>query len=185
MNSDNECEPCAESGFTWATLGAMAAMIGGMLVFFGIISLIWGSFPLKHVVRCAAQPLRILITYSQVTSQLGDVLNFQYPGLFGDVIEMMRPIMVRFILKVMGFVLTMMDSMLKMMGFILNYMWQDVWGLLFRALGPSECFGVQGFTSRWLLRVVALPLIMCVFVLVIFTIQYFKHTATLAKTTAN
>ena len=73
MNGDKECETCEESGFTWGTLGAMAAMIGGVLVLFGAISMIWGNFPLKHAFRCAAQPTRILITYSQVTSQLGDV----------------------------------------------------------------------------------------------------------------
>ena len=33
----------------------------------------------------------------------------------------------------------------------------DVWELFFRALGPSECFGIKGFTSKWLLRVVGLP----------------------------
>ena len=33
----------------------------------------------------------------------------------------------------------------------------DLWGLLFRALGPSECFGLKGFTARWLLRVLGLP----------------------------
>lgn len=33
-------------------------------------------------------------------------------------------------------------------------------GLLFRALGPSECFGVKGFTAKWLLRVVGLPVIL-------------------------
>ena len=36
----------------------------------------------------------------------------------------------------------------------------DLWGLLFRALGPSECFGLKGFTSRWLLRIVGLPVMM-------------------------
>lgn len=56
----------------------------------------------------------------------GDVLDFQYPGIFGDVIKALRPIM-------------------------------DLWGLLFRALGPSECFGLKGFTARWLLRIVGLP----------------------------
>ena len=111
---------------------------------------LWGKFPLQHVVRCAAQPLRILITYSQVTSQLGDVLDFKYPGLFGDVIEALRPIM-------------------------------DVWGLLFRALGPSECFGLQGFAARWLLRVIALPLIMGAFVLVVFAFHYCRRGVTYAK----
>ena len=31
--------------------------------------------------------------------------------------------------------------------------------MLFRALGPSECFGFKGFTSKWLLRVIGLPAI--------------------------
>jgi hypothetical protein len=156
MNSNTqECEACDESGsgFTWATLGAMAAMIGGAMVVLGIIGFMWGKFPLKHVMRCAAQPLRILITYSQVVSQLGDVLDFQYPGLFGSVMEALRPIM-------------------------------DVWGLLFRALGPSECFGLQGFTTRWLLRVVAMPLIMTAFVLIVFTVHYYTHGVTYAKSNA-
>jgi hypothetical protein len=153
-NSKQECETCAESGFTWATLGGMAAMIGGTMLGIGLIGLIWGRFPLKHVVRCGAQPARILITYSQVTSQLGDVLDFQYPGLFGSVIDALRPIM-------------------------------DVWGLLFRALGPSECFGLQGFTSRWLLRVVGLPLIMSAFVLVVFVIHCCKRDAAYAKAQAS
>jgi hypothetical protein len=153
MNSNQECEACESAGFTWATLGSMVAMLGGAMVVLGLIGVIWGKFPLKHVVRCAAQPLRVLITYSQVTSQLGDVLDFQYPGIFGGVIETLRPIM-------------------------------DVWGLLFRALGPSECFGLQGFTSRWLLRVVALPLIMCAFVLIVCVVQYCSRGAAYAKSNA-
>lgn len=68
------------------------------------------------------------------------VLDFQYPGLFGDIIAFLKPVM-------------------------------DVWGLFFRALGPSECFGLQGFQTRWLLRVVGLPLVMAAFVVVIWVIQ--------------
>jgi hypothetical protein len=36
----------------------------------------------------------------------------------------------------------------------------DMWGLLFRALGPSECFGIAGFTAKWVLRVVGLPAVL-------------------------
>ena len=36
----------------------------------------------------------------------------------------------------------------------------DVWGLLFRALGPSECFAIRGFTARWLLRILGLPAVL-------------------------
>ena len=34
----------------------------------------------------------------------------------------------------------------------------------FCALGPSECFGPRGFTSKWLLRVIGLPSILMVIV---------------------
>eukprot|EP01051_Picozoa_sp_SAG22_P021398 SAG22_NODE_4708_length_1185_cov_1.369245_2_plen_63_part_00 len=39
------------------------------------------------------------------------------PGMFGDVIKALKPLM-------------------------------DMWGLLFQALGPSECYGIKGFTSK-------------------------------------
>ena len=44
----------------------------------------------------------------------------------------------------------MMDSLRPIM---------DAWGLLFRALGPTECFGLKGFESKWVLRVVGSPLV--------------------------
>jgi hypothetical protein len=75
--------------------------------------------------------------YSQITSQLGDVLDFPFPGLFGEIIEALQPIM-------------------------------DFWNILFRALGPSECFGLRGFAARWMLRVVVLPGILLVIVLFAF-----------------
>ena len=37
--------------------------------------------------------MRIVITYAQVTSQLGDVLSFQYPPAFDAVIDAIRPVM--------------------------------------------------------------------------------------------
>ena len=64
----------------------------------------------------------------------------QYPGIFGDVLDILKPIL-------------------------------DIWGLLFRALGPSECFGIQGFASSWLLRVIGLPAIMSTVVLIIFLVD--------------
>jgi hypothetical protein len=54
----------------------------------------------------------------------------------------------------------------------------DVFGLLFRATGPSECFGIQGFNSRWLLRVVGLPSVMGLCVAVVYLYERFgKHSA--------
>jgi hypothetical protein len=84
--------------------------------------------------------MRIVITYAQVTSQLGDVLSFQYPPAFRAVVDAIRPIM-------------------------------DVWGLLFRVLGSSECFGLIGFTSRWTLRVVVLPVILSLVVAIVYCLE--------------
>ena len=77
MNTNRECEPC-ESG-TSGTVGSifiLLGMIAGFCVVLAVIAKLWSDFPLKHLMRCSVQPMRILITYSQVTSQLGDVLNF-------------------------------------------------------------------------------------------------------------
>ena len=35
-----------------------------------------------------------------------------------------------------------------------------MWGLVFSALGPGECFGLRGFGDKWCLRVLGLPLIL-------------------------
>jgi hypothetical protein len=75
-----------------------------------------------------------------VTSQLGDVLSFQYPPAFAAIVDAIRPIM-------------------------------DVWGLLFRALGSSECFGLIGFTSRWTLRVVVLPVILSIIIATVYCVE--------------
>ena len=53
----------------------------------------------------------------------------------------------------------------------------DVFGLLFRAMGPSECFGIQGFNSRWILRVVGLPIFMGIFVLLIYVYERWRKSA--------
>lgn len=36
---------------------------------FAALVKVWIKFPWRHVVRCAAQPCRILITYSQITTR--------------------------------------------------------------------------------------------------------------------
>ena len=48
----------------------------------------------------------------------------------------------------------------------------DVWSLLFRVLGSSECFGLVGFESRWLLRVVALPIVLSLIVLMAYCFEH-------------
>ena len=43
-----------------------------------------------------------------------------------------------------------------------------------KALGPSECFGLKGFTSKWLLRIIGLPGILCLVCLLYYA--YDKRT---------
>ena len=43
-----------------------------------------------------------------------------------------------------------------------------------RALGPSECFGISGFTAKWLLRVLGLPTILGVIVLVVWAVDRYR-----------
>ena len=135
MSSQRLCEPCEDSGYTPESLLLLSGVLLGIALIVGALGKLWKAFQLKHLFRCAFQPVRILITYSQVTSQLGDVLDFSYPGMFGDVIKALKPFM-------------------------------DMWGLLFQALGPSECYGIKGFTSKWLLRIVGMPSIFVLLVLV-------------------
>lgn len=93
MNSKRACDPCEETGYTFGSLGLFIGFVAGItLVAYGVAKY-WKQLTWKHFARCTFQPGRILITYSQVTSQLGDVLDFTYPGVFGDVIEFLRPLM--------------------------------------------------------------------------------------------
>ena len=126
MGPTRTCDTCEDTGYTGRSLAILLAMMAGTLLVMKLLSMIWTQFTLKHLIRVMFQPGRILITYSQITTQLGDVLDFNYPQLFGDVMDAIRPVM-------------------------------DLWGILFRALGPSECFGIRGFRAKWLLRVLGLP----------------------------
>ena len=175
MSPNRVCEPCSGTGYTSQSFAVLFGILAGLAVFLYVVAKAWKAFPLKHLARCAFQPGRILITYSQVTSQLGDVLDFTYPGVFGDVIDFIRPVM-------------------------------DLWGLLFRALGPSECFGVKGFTAKvtttpfkfenpcsladlegglrqWLLRVVGLPVLLSTVVALLYIQQ--RHSIGAAKAGSN
>eukprot|EP01043_Picozoa_sp_COSAG02_P018545 COSAG02_NODE_868_length_16360_cov_12.608204_8_plen_1642_part_00 len=87
------CEPCAGTGFTTKSLLTLLAIIVVMTLVVGIGIKYWRKFPFKLAVRCAFQPMRIVITYAQVTSQLGDVLSFQYPPAFEAVVDAVRPVM--------------------------------------------------------------------------------------------
>ena len=93
MSSDRTCEACEDSGYTMESLAMLAGVIVGLILVVCILGKVWKGLTIKHILRCAFQPIRILITYSQITSQLGDVLDFTYPGLFGDVIKALKPLM--------------------------------------------------------------------------------------------
>ena len=91
------CKPCDGTGFTTKSLLILVVSIASAALVVGTAIKYWRSFPFKLAVRCAFQPMRIVITYAQVTSQLGDVLSFQYPPAFEAVIDVIRPVMdVRF-----------------------------------------------------------------------------------------
>ena len=134
MSSDRKCEKCGGSGYTPESLLLLVGVLLGLALVLAVLGKIWKGLTIKHILRCAFQPIRILITYSQITSQLGDVLDFTYPGLFGDVIKALKQLM-------------------------------DIYGLLFKALGPSECYGLRGFTSRWMLRIIGMPVVFIILIL--------------------
>eukprot|EP01043_Picozoa_sp_COSAG02_P028716 COSAG02_NODE_1754_length_11053_cov_1.832390_2_plen_275_part_00 len=97
MVVSQRCEPCAEAGFTTRSLIILLAIIASITLVVGMGIKHWHKFPFKLAVRCAFQPIRIVITYAQVTSQLGDVLSYQYPAAFAEIVDAVRPIMdVRF-----------------------------------------------------------------------------------------
>ena len=148
------CEPCEGTGYTLKSMLLLAAIVVGLIILVGLGIKYWRYFPgYVLAVRCAFQPMRIVITYAQVTSQLGDVLNFKYPPAFAAVVDVIRPIM-------------------------------DVWDLVFRAVGSPECFGFVGFSSRWLLRVVALPVILSLIVWMAYCFEKRGENSAKARTHA-
>ena len=88
----------------------------------------------RDVIRCGLQPLRITISYMQVVSQIGNVLNFQYPGWWQDLIDSLRVWMEPW--RLLFRLLKPADCM-------------EIWGM---SLG--------GFHFRWLMNVVILPAIL-------------------------
>ena len=93
MKPSQRCEPCAGAGFTAKSLLILLVIVASVTLVVGVGIRYWRKFPFKLAVRCAFQPMRIVITYAQVTSQLGDVLSFQYPPAFATVVDAIRPIM--------------------------------------------------------------------------------------------
>ena len=87
-----KCEPCELSGFSIGAALILIAIIAAVVLVVAGGLKIWEAFPAMHALRCSFQPLRIAVTYAQVTSQLGDVLNFNLPPVFASVIDALKPI---------------------------------------------------------------------------------------------
>ena len=135
------CEPCDSSEFTLGSGFALAGVFIVAMLIVGSLVKHFHRLPGQHLIRSAFVPTRIIVTYCQVTSQLGDVLNFPYPPAFQAVVDVISPII-------------------------------DFWGMLFRILAVSpECMGLQGFTNSWIMRVVALPVVLCLVVLLVWAVE--------------
>jgi hypothetical protein len=73
MSADKECLLCEANEITVGGVLLLVVVLLAFALILAIVGKYWMRFPWRHVLRCAAQPTRILITYTQVTSQLGDV----------------------------------------------------------------------------------------------------------------
>lgn len=94
MAPSRACEPCGNTRASGTAVLVLTAAAAIAALCFGT-SKLWPLLPGKHLVRCAFVPLRILVTYGQVVSQLGEVLSFPYPPLFNGVVNVIRPVIVR------------------------------------------------------------------------------------------
>jgi hypothetical protein len=66
MNPQRVCEPCLDAGYTGKSVAILAVVISASLLVVGAVARTWKSCPLRHLPRCMFQPMRIIITYSQV-----------------------------------------------------------------------------------------------------------------------
>ena len=92
MTPSRVCETCEDTGLTGMSFVIMAIIIVVLTLIGFVVSKYWPQMPGKHLVRCAFVPVRIMVTYAQVVSQLGEVLSFPYPPLFNSVVNVIRPI---------------------------------------------------------------------------------------------
>lgn len=73
MNSGTrQCDLCEGAGYNWTSMFVLLGSFLSTLLVACLAAKVWKSFPMKHLLRCSFQPIRILITYSQITSQLGN-----------------------------------------------------------------------------------------------------------------
>ena len=137
MSATSGCQPCEEAASPGRVAIVLSIFVVSLVIVWTLVQKFWKGFSSQHLLRCAFQPARIVVSYCQIVGQLGDVLNFAYPPLFGGVIDAIRPII-------------------------------EIWSLLFRALGSSDCLGFRGFVSMWNLRIWGLPLVLCGFVILVY-----------------
>jgi Ca2+-binding EF-hand superfamily protein len=121
------CEPCTKAGFTSKSAIILIAIISFVTIVVALAVKYWDRVPGKHFVRCCFVPMRILVTYAQIITQLGGVLSFPYPPEFQAVVDTIQP------------VIDFWGVLFRLMGV------------------NSDCLGLTGFSSRWALRVFVLP----------------------------
>ena len=87
-----ECE--GRGSFTVMLLIAVActACLGIVLWFFARAWRTRRIEPIRHLVKTGITPAKTLCVYFQVMSQLGQVLEFTWPGLFGKLIATIKPL---------------------------------------------------------------------------------------------
>ena len=71
--AENTCEPCEP--LTFGNVLATLALLVGIAVLLLVLHYYWIRSSMHHLARVAFQPGRILVSYGQVTSQLGSVLD--------------------------------------------------------------------------------------------------------------
>lgn len=62
MMASRMCEACEDQGYTMKSLLLFIAMVVGLVVIVCLGIKYWSYFPAKYAVRCAFQPMRIVIT---------------------------------------------------------------------------------------------------------------------------
>lgn len=137
MSELSGCKPCEEAASGSRVAIVLSIFMVCVVILWTVGQKFWKGCNSQHLIRCAFQPARIVVSYCQIVGQLGDVLDFSYPPLFGSVIDAIRPFI-------------------------------EIWSLLFRALGSSDCLGFKGFAAMWNLRVWVLPLVLSGFVVMIY-----------------
>ena len=137
--SDGECKECEGNypgWIVWLAAMGVTAVLGGL---FGIVAQAcrqrWIQ-RIKPLAKSVWVPVKIAVVYCQVISQLENVLDFKFPGLLGDLIDILQPIIILPIKPA------------------------------FRYLGvhPLECFGIRSYTIMWILQICGLPFMLAVLV---------------------